>query len=301
MKLFAATDTKSTYDRSHEPIGTVEPGETFIVETIDCFGGKFVVDADYSPEAIQWVTNNLNPLTGPVEVAQATIGDVVSITIDSVEITGDARFVRSRYTAHSPQDWWHEEFGVLSCPIADGAVWVTESIRVPVAPIVGCLAAAPAREVDASTKQGTYGGNMDCNLIGPGATLDLRVNVAGAKLYFGDVKAAMGDGEVVNAAEASSRITASVSVDRCPKEMTWPRVRTADTWAVVVSDASLAQAGRIAFKELAAWVESVSNAPREEVIRVLGLASHLGVCQVSNPLHTAHCLIPTSVLEPLLR
>lgn len=300
MREFDATDPKSLYDGSQTPIGVVAADEIFVVETLDCFGGRFVDDADYTPANLRWVDANLNPLTGPIGVEGATPGDVLAVSIHAVEVTTEARFVRSRYQARSPQDWWYEEYGVVSRPVRDGAVWVNDRLPVPVMPVVGCIGTAPEREVQASPKQGTFGGNMDCNLIGSGATIDLPVRVDGGKLYFGDVKAAMGDGELVNAAEVGSRITASVTVSPQPPEMVWPRVRTAAHWATVVSDISLAQASRVAFRELAEWVAAMSWASREEVVRVLGLAAHVGTCQVSNPLHTAHCRVPMSVLEPLL-
>jgi amidase len=300
MQMFASDAAQSYYDASRTPVGRVSPGEKFVVETIDCFGGRLVEPSDYTAENLDWVDQNLNPLTGPIDVEGAEPGQVLAVTVHDVEIITDARFVRSRYAARSPQDWWYEKYGVVSLPVRDGEVWVTDVLSVPVAPVVGCIGTAPGSEVLASVKQGMFGGNMDCNLVRPGSTVELPVQAAGGKLFFGDVKAAMGDGEIVNAAEAGSRITASVQVRPRPPEMTWARVRTADSIAVVVSDVSLAQAGRTAFRELAAWISAGSSAVHEDVIRLLGMASHLAVCQVSNPLHTAHCEVPLRVVHHLM-
>ncbi len=300
MQVFSSSGAQSYYDASAPPIGTVAPGERFVIETEDCFGGRLIDSNDYTPDNLAWVDDNLNPLTGPIVVEEAKPGQVLAITIHDVEIATDGRFVRSRYEAHSPQDWWYEEFDVVSLPVRDGAVWVSDSPSVPVAPVVGCIGTAPAHEVIASAKQGVFGGNMDCNLIRPGSTVELRIFVPGAMLFLGDVKAAMGDGELVNAAEAGSRIIASVQVrDRSPAGV-WPRVRLADSLAVVVSDASLAHAARVAFRELANWIERESTTSREDVIRILGMGAHVRICQVSNPYHTAHCEVPMHIVKPLL-
>jgi amidase len=47
-----------------------------------------------------------------------------------------------------------------------------------------------------STQTGPTGGNLDVNLIRPGARVHLPVHVPGALLALGDVHASMGDGEV---------------------------------------------------------------------------------------------------------
>ncbi len=46
-------------------------------------------------------------------------------------------------------------------------------------------------------------GNLDVREIAAGATVVLAVEVPGAGLYFGDCKAAIGDGEIVCAPECA--------------------------------------------------------------------------------------------------
>ena len=57
--------------------------------------------------------------------------------------------------------------------------------------------------------QGRYGGNLDCREIRAGATVVLPVEHEGAGLYFGDCKALMGDGEIVDPPEVGALVTAS--------------------------------------------------------------------------------------------
>jgi amidase len=139
--------------------------------------------------------------------------------------------------------------------VADGQILLGDGWTVPVQPLIGCVAAAPARETVITPQQGAYLGNTDCCEIGAGATVILPVEVPGARLYFGDCKAAMGDGEVVCALEIEARIVARAEPIGRPESMGAPRVLTADRLITVVSGISLADACRAAFAELKMWLE----------------------------------------------
>src|SRR3990170_1806045 len=194
MKRFPAEMAKNVYSPYHTAIGSVRERETFQVETQDCFGGRFRRPEDYTEENIAWVEENLDIVTGPISVEGAERGMAVAITIHGIEITTPGSLTVSRCSYPSPLDWWEEEYTCKSVAIADGEVLLDPRFHVPVKPIIGCLAAAPAQEVVLSRGQGDFGGNLDCNLFTSGATILLPVNVPGAFLYFGDCKAAMADG-----------------------------------------------------------------------------------------------------------
>jgi acetamidase/formamidase len=124
------------------------------------------------------------------------------------------------------------------------------------------------------------------------------VEVAGAFLYFGDCKAAMGDGEVVAAPEVGTRITASATPIERPAAMGAPRVRSDRRLTTIVSGISLADACRLAFRELKLWLEAEWRMTADEAAVVMGIGAHCGVGQVSNLLHTAKCSIDRSLLPP---
>jgi len=179
-------------------------------------------------------------------------------------------------------------------PVVDGHVQFNERCRIPARPVIGCLTTAPKHEVILTRKEGEFGGNQDCNLMTSGATIVLPVNVAGGLLYFGDCKAIMARGEIVNAPECGMRITASVELRQRSREMTWPRVETDEILATVVSDINAADACRRAFRELMLWLEAETGASRQDVAMLMGMVSDTTICQVSNTFHTAQCTIPRS-------
>jgi amidase len=184
-------------------------------------------------------------------------------------------------------------------PIVDGAVKVSDTISVPIRPLIGCIGTAPRLETVRSIREGEYGGNMDCGLITKGATVILPSEVDGGLLYCGDCKAAVSSGELVQPPEIGVRITMSVALRPRPSSMTWPRVEYPDRILTIASERDLTTATRSAFKDLMLWLEEETGASRQDVAIVMGMVADSVPCQASNTLHTAHCEIPTHYVEAL--
>src|SRR4029078_12643919 len=69
--------------------------------------------------------------------------------------------------------------------------------ELPLKPMLGCIATAPARkEAIGTPAPGAFGGNMDYASMGAGVSLMLPVNEPGALLFMGDGHARQGEGEV---------------------------------------------------------------------------------------------------------
>ena len=290
MQIFLPDDLKFTYSGAHTPIGTVAPGEVFVVETEDCFTRRFQHPDGFTPENLTWVMENLDGVTGPIAVAGAERGDAVAVTLHSVEITTAGSVAWSTCEAASPGDWWGEWYACDGLEVRDGYVHFGD-LRIAARPVVGCIATAPDRETVFSKMQGRYGGNMDCNEVREGATVVLPVEVDGAYLYFGDSKARMGDGEVVQAPEVGTRLEVSVEVGPRPLEMGWPRIVSAEQLVTVVSARSIDEGSKLAFAEMLAWCATTSGLSRADTALVLGMIADVGICQVANSLPTARCVV----------
>jgi acetamidase/formamidase len=224
---------------------------------------------------------------------------VVALRIDAIEVTTPGTVVIGPFSDPSPDDWWLDEEYAMSLPVRDGYVELGERLRIPVRPVIGCLATAPKQEVVLSRHEDKFGGNQDCNPTTAGSTVILPANVDGAFLYFGDCKARMADGEIAAAPEVGTLITATVSVRPRPKSMRWPRIETASELMTVVSDISLADACRQAFRELMLWIEEDTGAERRTIALLMAMVAHTAVCQVSNRLHTARCTMSRGALADL--
>ena len=163
----------------------------------------------------------------------------------------------------------------------DGDTIDVFGISLPISPVVGCIAVAPARESVLSIRQGRYGGNLDCDLITEGATVLLAAEREGAFLYLGDSKAVLGRGEVCQPPEIGTDIEISIEV------------------VEGIDGACLVEAGRLAFKDLLDWLDGATDMSRPELGVFMAAVADLGVCQVSNSLYTAHCEIPREYVERL--
>ena len=296
MQQFACTDLKYVYSASHQPIGSVKPGETFQVQTEDCFTALFRTPNGYTPENIAFVDEHLNGVTGPIYVEGARPGQVVAVRIDDLQVTTPGSLVLSRFSYPSPKDWWLEETSCTTFPVVDGMIHVSDTLQIPVRPLIGCIATAPKDHVPKSTYEGEYGGNLDCNEMTAGATIILPVTIQGALLYFGDCKARMADGEVVISPEAGALITASVELRPGPARMRGPRVENAESLITIASATTLEEACRMAFKYMLWWLEDEYHLEHVQAALLMGMVAHTGICQVSNPLMTAKCIMPRAFL-----
>jgi amidase len=297
VKEFRPDDIKFLYSADHDPIGSVEPGERFVVETEDCFTGRYRDPSGFTPENNAWIARNLDGVTGPIFVDGAEPGSIVAVTIHDIEITTRGSVALSPCSAPSPSDWWGQWYACKSFEVTDGHVVLDSGHRVPIRPLIGCIAVAPDREAILSRMQGRYGGNMDSNEVTIGATVLLPVFTPGAYLYFGDAKAMMGDGEVTQPPEVGTRITVSVDVEARPRTMNWPRVVSAAALTTLVSANSLDRAAQLAFAELLNWIDDESPIDRDDIALLLGMVAHTGICQVANTQPTARCTVTTANLE----
>jgi amidase len=299
MQRFPESDAKYAYSPEHASIGTVEPGEVFEVESVEGYSGYFRSPEDFDAESYAAAEAQKWAVVGPISVAGAKAGGAVAVTIHDVRITTPGVVTYGAYSRDlDPYEWWNDESAADVYAIEDGFVRFDEHTRLPVRPLIGCLAVQPAGgEVNASL-QGRYGGNLDCRELRAGATFVVPVEYDGAGLYFGDCKALMGDGEIVGPPEVGALVTASaVPVDR-PASMEWPRIETADELMTVVSGKPLEWAARQAMRELLNWVDDEFDLPRPRAALLLAMVAHARIAQVSNADYTAYCVAPRAALAP---
>lgn len=297
MKSVSKEKMVYVYDKDLEPVLRVQPGEVFEVETEDSFSGKFRKPEDFSHETFEWIENNSNPVTGPVYVEGAEPGDAVAVKIHDVVCTSVGCVITSRLSYPSPLDWYAEPDGVWGLPIEDGHIILDEKTKVPISPLIGCIATAPDREVYLSILEGHYGGNMDSIQMGKGATVVLPVFVKGAMLFFGDCKAIQSDGEIIQPPEVATKLTLSVEVRKRSKPLSWPRVEKPEAIMTFASGKPFELAAREAFKDMLSWLEEEYGFDRKKAAVLMGMVADARVCQISNTWCTAMCTMPTRYLS----
>jgi acetamidase/formamidase len=184
-----------TWDTSHEPLLTVESGDTVVVTTRDVSDDQIGPHSDSSAIAgLDW--DRVYPLAGPIAVAGATPGDTLAVEILDIHTRGWGWTAILPGLGLLPEDFPDAYLRIFDLTAGDVA-WMREDIWIPLEPFFGTMGVCPAgASAQPVMPPGTFGGNMDTRQLVRGSTLYLPVQVDGALFSCGDAHGAQGDGEV---------------------------------------------------------------------------------------------------------
>ncbi|GGM81499.1 acetamidase/formamidase family protein [Dactylosporangium sucinum] len=238
-----------------QPAVTIDPGTSLVIDTVSHEGiledqgrdpyaffthrgipasqilrdaATVAAEVDHDPSA-----DGPHVVTGPIEVRGARPGDILSMTVEDLQLRCRYGVVSNRHGRGALPDEFplggsaetvsilcrveHDHRAGLhgSMPVAPGSA---RNVRFPLAPFLGTMGVAVAqRHRPNSVPPGAHGGNIDVALLTRGATLHVPVQVPGALAYVGDPHFAQGDGEVaLTAFEAPLR--ARIRFDVVPAE-----------------------------------------------------------------------------------
>lgn len=274
---------------SHDPVLRIVDGDTVVTTTVDAGG------LDATNERI---TPGGNPMTGPFFVEGAEPGDTLAVRLDRVRPNRrrgwsgsvvapnvvDPDFVRE-LPERQTSEW-----------DVDLDTWVATSlkpetsigpIRLPLAPMIGCLGVAPARgEAISTATSAQHGGNMDYRGCVEGVTMTFPVFQEGALFFIGDGHAVQGDGEIVGSGvEISMDVAFTVRVLK-EKASGWPRVETDDELIALGNARPLDQALQHATTELMPWLETDYGLDYVASSMLFGQAIRYEIGNVFDPAYT---------------
>ena len=300
----AAGAVTDVFSRERPPVLVVAPGDTVVAGSLDASGylARQRYPGDPQPTMLSGMRGHC--LTGPIAVAGARPGMMLSVRFVSlrpggwgwtVAAAGDNRLTRRLGVAGGPPAWllWDidADRGVATC---DGGY------AVPVAPFLGVVGMPPAEPGEHSTRppRAEGGGNIDCRELVAGSTLYLPVTVPDALLCLGDGHAAQGDGEV------------SGTAIECP--MTTELVLDLLTGPPVPGIHAVTPAGRITFgfsedldvamgdalDAMLTWMQCRYRLDRPAALALASPAVDLRVTQVANGVWGVHAVLPDRALRP---
>jgi len=284
---FVPTVFYRSWSPMNKPVLTVKPGDTIHTTTVDAGGTD--------EKGVRRVLGG-NPATGPFYIEGAQPGDTLVVHIVRLKLNRDYAIsdddVVSRATdgeltvrfkdAGKTIRWKLDPAKGMASPETPGAHM--KNFSIPVKPMLGCVATAvgPAQAPPPTGDEGRYGGNMDFNEIGEGATVYLPVSNPGALLYFGDAHALQGDGELNgNALETSMDVEVKVDVLQ-GKHMNGPRVETKDTIIAMGLGGTLEDALKGATSNMADWLQDDYKLTASEQAEFLGVASEFHISEVAD-------------------
>ncbi|MGI4896454.1 MAG: acetamidase/formamidase family protein, partial [Janthinobacterium lividum] len=217
-----------------DPVLTVDPGAVVVIDTVShegiledqgrdplaFFTGRGIDASAVLADAIEIArhvahdpaVHGPHVVTGPVAVRGARPGDVLSVTVEALELRADYGIVSNRHGRGALPDEYpldgSDVVSVLarvetdvvtgagrgSMPAAAGS---RARVHFPLKPFLGLVGVAtPGGEHLHSVPPGMHGGNVDVSVLGVGSTLHLPVQVDDALFYVGDPHYSQGDGEV---------------------------------------------------------------------------------------------------------
>jgi acetamidase/formamidase len=181
----------------------------------------------------------------------------------------------------------------------------TDSLRdfaVPLQPMLGCVAVAPAGDSSVrTTDSGRFGGNMDYNQIREGTTIYLPVYHPGALLFLGDGHAAQGDGELTgDALETSMDFEFTVDVIR-DRSFGHPLAENAEFLISIGIGGSLDQALQQATSGMVRWLERDYKLMPSEAAMLLGFSVKYDVVDLVGTQVSIAAKLPKSTVAQLTK
>ncbi len=284
---FTPTAFYRQFSPSNKPVLRIAPGDTVHTTTVDAGGTD--------ENGVKRVLGG-NPQTGPFYIQGAEPGDTLVVHIlrlrlnrdyavsdDVVDESAMNSELAVMMKGRGKTVRWHID-AARGVAYPEGAGPDLANYTVPLKPMLGCIATAvgPAQAPPPTGDSGGWGGNMDFNEIGEGATVYLPVANPGALLYLGDAHAEQGDGELNgNALETSMDV--EFSVDVIPGTHLFGRRIETPTHIITMGlSASLDNALKGATDGMAKWLNEEYKLTPSETAQVLGTAAEYKVSEVAD-------------------
>lgn len=296
MKTLCANDaTIFTFDKQHPAKLTVNPGDKISITTKDCFSN--LVDEQNTLATLDW--NQINPATGPIYVKDAQKGDILKVTIHSIELADQGVCAVGPGFGLVPI----EKMSQKIIPIREQQAIFSESIHLPLNPMIGVIGVAPEGEAISTGTPDAHGGNMDTKLIKEGAILYFPIFTEGALFALGDLHAVMGDGEIGGSGlEIAGTVIVTLDLIKAADsklKIAHPIIETDDHFAFIVSRETIDQAIIDATNIGVHHLQRALNISLEDATMLGSLACQAEISQLVDPQLTARFMVPKTLLPKL--
>jgi amidase len=268
-----------SFNENNEPVVTVAPGTVVEIQTWDCFTGQVQSEAD---TVASLDLTRINSATGPIAVAGAEPGDIISVTILDIrpERQGAAMCIPG----------WGQLIEHVEAPttrifrVEDGTIHMNERVSFPARPMFGVIGVSPASGDIETFAAGRHGGNLDDHMNGIGATVHLPVYQSGGQVAIGDMHASMGDGEICGTGVEIGG-TGLLRFDLIKgKQSMWPITETADSFYTHGTSAdNIDDALKYACEEAFRLLVNEWSFSKEDAYMFLSVAGDLGLAAYYHP------------------
>ncbi len=265
---------------------------------------KEATDGQFTPTSTVAAVSTLDfdpihPLTGPVFVEGAQPGDVLAVTLLTIDIGEWGWAAIAPGFGFLADEFTEPYLATFTIQPDDTVATFRDRFRIPLRPFAGVMGVAPATDSMLSTiPPRANGGNMDNRHMTVGTTVYFPVFVEGALFSIGDTHAAQGDGEVSGTAiEAPMRIVYRVEVRKGGRQIREPEYETDEYFAVTAFATTLDEAARKATRYMIDYLVAEHGLTREDAYVLASLVADLRIAEVVDVPHVLVAMhMPKSVL-----
>lgn len=310
------------FDPDREPILTIESGETVkfgcvLTSPDEEDHTQFLLDNGISESDIfqpevavgnQLEPQGPHPVTGPVYVEGAEVGDVLEVTVQDIEVSAPYGVNYGGPGGHLPDTDFSEgkttvipfdeerETALFTDP---PNVSLEQDIEFPLEPFMGIYAVSqdPPTGPLSTGAPSYFGGNMDNQRLGIGTSIYLPVNAEGALFWTGDGHAAQGDGEVsLTAIETSLSPTLEFTLHK-NLDLDWPLAETDDFYIPMGFSESLDDAMTQAVREAITLLVNQEGLEPIDAYRLCSLNVDFNIAEVVDGTEIIDATIPKSMFS----
>lgn len=281
-----ADQTNSVFSRSVPPVLRVESGAVIEAELVEASAGQLSPSSTVRDlEMLSF--DPIHPMTGPIYVEGAEPGDILAVTLYTLEPMGWGWVSSIPGFGLLADDFPEPILKILTFEEGATEARFNDRIRVPLRPFPGIMGVAPATDEELSTiPPRANGGNMDNPYLTVGSTTYFPVFAEGALFSIGDPHAAQGKGEVSGTAiEAPLRAVFQLEVIKTDRPIPEPRYETDEFYAVTAYAETLDEAVLKATRYMIDYLVSEHGLDRGEAYLLASVAGDLEIAEIVDMPH----------------
>jgi amidase len=291
MKIIHKDKVIYSFNPKNPIVHSVQDGETFWVETDDCYSGQIYSEDILRP---QIDISIMDCSVGPIGVEGAEPGDVLVVEVLDIQLAPQGVMVTSPglgLLGHKIK-----EPSTKIIPIKDGYALFSPDIHLPLTPMIGVMGVAPKEGDIHCAIPGDHGANMDTKMIKIGAKVYLPVAVKAAGLAVGDIHACMGDGEMSGTGlEIAGKMLLKTTVLK-QSFTNRPVIETNDSIFTIASAADIHDAVRTAMDDMVNLLMRKKNLAFPDAYRLLSATCDIQISQLVNDIPTVRVRAPKADL-----
>lgn len=265
---------------------TVQDGEVFWVEADDCYSGQ-ITDASVKRTDID--ISIMDCAVGPIDVEGAEPGDTLCVEVMAIDLADHGIMVTNCGLGVLGDRITEPDTKII--PIKDGFAHFSDTIKIPLTPMIGVMGVAPKSGEIHCAVPDDHGANMDTKLVKVGSRVYFPVAQKGAGLAVGDMHACMGDGELSGTGiEIAGRMCLKVTVYK-DRPIERPVIETYDGIYFLASRPTLDESIKVATSDVVDFLMKKLDLNFPDAYRLMSATCDAQICEVvdDNVTVRLHC------------